>query len=252
MNAVEFPYAGLILPDAEGMDKNIYLDAAETALTRHDPNQEGGVRRIKGKNSVLGMNYAVRVRIEEDSDYGPKVMLEIVMRKGVKVSEEKAARILSDAVLLALEESPADIIEWFSPDVLLDSVDFIRLRSYVSPQRLTQATNTDDLELSCSFRSALEESREEVAQGGVAARIETLKNRMRDMEPAEVRMGIASWAMTAVLAMVSLPVAVAVSIIGLVRGIDFRLTTQALSVTALFVALENANGLTSVLGKILH
>ena len=134
MNEHTVPYAGMIVPDTDFLDVAPYLDAAEIALLKHDPS-DTGVRRLNRKASVLGRSYAVKLEAEENGELGPKMILRIVTRDGVELSEEKAARILSDAVLHALEDSPCDVIEWFSPDVLLDSADFIRLRSYVSPQR---------------------------------------------------------------------------------------------------------------------
>ena len=48
---------------------------------------------------------------------------------------------------------------------------------------------------------------------------------------------LATWAMSGVVACIALPVALSLFIINLLRGEDFRLNTQALSVTGLLVAL---------------
>ena len=86
---------------------------------------------------------------------------------------------------------------------------------------------------------------------GIAQRIAALKTRVAALEPVDLRMGAASFAMTGLIAMVSLPVAAAVSVVHLMRGPDFRLTTQALSVTALFVGVESSVGLNTLM-NIIH
>ena len=52
---------------------------------------------------------------------------------------------------------------------------------------------------------------------------------------------LATWAISGVIAFIALPVAVSLFIINLLRGEDFRLNTQALSITGLMVVLQ-ANG----------
>ena len=240
MNAQTPPYAGLILPTAAPADLASYLDAAERAVLRHDPSS-AGTRRLEHKSCVLGLDYGLNVSYREDGDYGPVVTLKIVTRKGFEICEDTATQILSDAVLFALDTSPADIIEWCAPGVILDSADFIRLRSIASPHFEADTWDAEELELTQSFRDALEAS-DESEDGG---KIGLIKERVQQMEPADLRMSAASAAMTAIIAVASMPIASAIAVINLGRGFDFRRTTQALSITALFVGLHQGFGVDS-------
>lgn len=251
MNSYPSPYAGLILPDANLADLLPYMEAAETALLKHDPS-DNGASRLMRKTTVVGRDYAVRIRYQEISDYGPRVLLQVVTRKGVELCEEKASRILSDSVLHALTSSPSDIIEWCAPDVLLDSDDFIRLRSYVSPMRFGDFASSEEMEVAASFRCGLDEAEAVEDDARRKDRIGDLKERVQDMEPADFRMTAASAAMTALIAVVSLPIAAAVAIINLGKGFDLRLTTQALSVTALFVGLHQGFGVENLVTMVLN
>lgn len=242
MNAQTPPYAGLILPTAAPADLASYLDAAERAVLRHDPSSAGS-RRLEHKSCVLGLDYGLNVSYREDGDYGPMVTLKIVTRKGFEICEDTATQILSDAVLFALDTSTADIIEWCAPGVILDSADFIRLRSIASPQYEADSWDAEELELTHSFRDALEEPDEAVE----ASTLDRLKARVQQVEPADLRMSAASAAMTVIIAVASMPIAAAIAVINLGRGFDFRRTTQALSITALFLGLNQGFGVNNEL-----
>lgn len=250
MQLSQAPYAGLILPEAGAFDPELYLQAAESALLAHDPG-ETGIRRLTRKATVLGRDYGIRISHDEDSDYGPKVTLTIVTRAGVTPCEDKAARLLSDAVLVALNTSPADIVEWCAPDVLLDSEDFLRLRNYVSPQRIADKAGTDEMQMACAFRAALDTAQPDTEAETLPERLAHLRERVTDMEPAELRLGAASIAMTGLIAVVSLPVAAALAVVSFARGLNFRRTTQALSVTALFVGLQQVLGFETLVALML-
>lgn len=56
---------------------------------------------------------------------------------------------------------------------------------------------------------------------------------------------LATWGMTGTLAFMSLPVAASLAAVNLVRGEDFRLNTQALSLTGLLVVLQSSGALAS-------
>lgn len=134
MSIAERPYAGMILPDSQEMDPTPYLDAARHVLMRLDR----GFLPRDTDSMVTGRELGIRVTPEEESDFGPRMLLEVVTCMGgtpEEAQDEEAAQLLSDTVLRALDHSQADILEWYSPDVLLDIDDFVRLRSYVSPRR---------------------------------------------------------------------------------------------------------------------
>ncbi|SDC91717.1 hypothetical protein [Ruegeria marina] len=58
---------------------------------------------------------------------------------------------------------------------------------------------------------------------------------------------LASWGMTGCLAFVSAPIAVSLAAVNLIRGEDFRLNTQVLSLTAALVFMQSSGMLTSVI-----
>ncbi len=261
MDTQEKPYAGLILPDEEGLDLKPYFDAARRVLRRLDPIERLGTRSSCSKRIVRGERYGIRFTPETDSDYGPRMNLEVIARGGKIADEEFAARLLSDLVLETLDHCDADVIEWYAPEVLIDRDDFIRLRRYVSPRRSAEFGDVDELSRSGQFNEALcAMDRTDVDDAAAPPDPErqpnrlvaALRSRFSGASAGEMRMSAASWAITGTLALVAFPVAVALSIVGLVRGMDFRLSTQALSVTMLFVALDNSDNLTRVVSSVIH
>ncbi len=269
MSGNAIPYAGLILPDTTGLDPAPFLNVAQQVLQRLDP-VDGDLPRVMQKQAaVMGGRFCLHVVPEEGSDFGPRVLLEVTMHDGTAPTDETTAKILSDTVLESLDFSEADIIEWYAPDTLLDRDDFVRLRSYVSPRRAEAsdvngfcdelfAHHEDDAAaeeqaLSMDLRNALT-----AADGGdgtgqsVTQRITSIPERVKAQEPEEFRLSLAGWLMTGVLALVSFPVAAAVFIIGIMRGMNLRLATQALSVTMLFVVLANTDSVSRMVYQILH
>lgn len=277
MYATEYPYAGLILPDASDLDPRPYLNAARRVLARLDPHPNGGTRLHPTENMVHGNVFGMRIDPQEDSDYGPRMVIEVVTSQGQPTEDEAAAQILSDTVLQALKVSPADIIEWYSPDVLLDVEDFVRLRSYVSPKRapiqpMAQVVQEvaplpepaplpqhesetlvlgDPMMERDVLNSLYHYDQEDVAEEPVEAPVYAVANEV-ESEAEKSRLSAASWLMAAMVAIVSLPVGVAMAIIGIYRGMEFRLVSQVLAVTVLFTVLYNTDRLNLVMRQFLH
>lgn len=134
----EYPYAGLILPDVQDLAPAPYLDSAARVLARLDPSSDHKAPTQCDGSCVTGRHLGISVISEEQSDYGPRVVLEVITTDGTPPDETEAARLLSDTVREALDHSSADILEWYSPEVLIDRDDFIRLRKFVSPRRIGQ------------------------------------------------------------------------------------------------------------------
>lgn len=278
MNATEYPYAGLILPDARDLDPRPYLQAARRVLARLDPHPKGGSRVSETADMVRGGVFGLRVTPQEYSDYGPRMMLEVVTKDGTPTEDEAAAQILSDTVLFALKISSADIIEWYSPDVLLDAEDFIRLRSYVSPKRAritpgaeTQktvrlgATDLVDRPAPLMLEDAIDTPTpakrdtlsalydmpsEELDTELVAADAVSAPTQAESRQ--ESRITAAGWLLSGVTAIIFLPVGIAMFLVGIYRGMDFRLVTQVMVVTGLFVLLYNTDRMHSVLRQFLY
>ncbi len=261
MSLVEYPYAGLILPDSQDLDPGPYLDTAAKVLARLDAIPGAVPHRSAHGSKVLGRRYGVVVVPEEDSDYGPKMVIEVITVNGEMPDEEKGARILSDVALACLDHSSADILEWYSPDVLLDRDDFIRLRSYVSPRRM--------IEVDEETEDALFEN-ENITQGvrdnlygaptpvpleerpTVTDRLARYRITMAPQSPERRRLSAAGYLIAGALGVIYFPIAVFIYVISLARGIDFRLVSQAVAITALFAALYNADRLGRVIGALVN
>ena len=259
MITVEYPYAGFILPDASDLDPGPYLEAAATALSRHDSSSAPRIR--PRRSQVLGQDFGMNVIPEEESDYGPRVVMEVFAADGGMPDDEIAARILSDAVLLALETSEADILEWYSPDVLIDRDDFIRLRSYVSPRRAQPEDSEDSAEEETEHETlprALRAMLEPIVAGpdddrpAATDRLARYAVRLEQKEPEEQRMKSAGWLLTGAVGVFAAPIAVVLFLVSLYRGMDIRLVSQAAAVTALFVVLYNTDRLQMVFYQLTH
>ncbi|CUH80055.1 hypothetical protein [Tropicibacter naphthalenivorans] len=268
MTCTEYPYAGLILPDTQDLDPDPYLDTAARVVAQLDPRQGRAPQR--GSNAVMGRSLGIQVISEEDSDYGPRVLIEVITRAGglpTEDQDEAAAQLLSAVVLAALEHSSADILEWYSPDVLLDREDFIRLRSYVSPRRAepvvrsvdevlndvqpAQDYSADD-HLADDIRGALYPAGEEDERPAVTDRLAQYRIQTAEVEPEQSRMSAAGWLLTGALAIINLPLAVFVGIMNGGRGVDLRLVSQALAVTGLFTVLYHTDRLHQVARLLIH
>ncbi len=266
------PYAGLVLPDVSDLEVIPYLETASRCLAELEPWSDRAPRISERKSAVFGDKYAIKIRVEEDSIYGPRVVMTAIARNPERDTEEVLAKLLSDTVLASLAHSSCDIIEWDSPDVLIGRDDFIRLRSYVSPLRdnvLQAGAAFEQQEVVLNDVEAAEYEHEQFMREGIGMPIELdapkpkvadapalavskVRERLAENSPEEIRMGAASWAMTGVVALFNLPVAAALAVFGAARGMDFRLATQSLSVTMLFVALYNSNDVGRLFQTILY
>ena len=131
----DYPYAGLILPDASDMSPQPYLDSAAEILTGMDPRPDAAAPVARQGGRVMGRHLGIAVIPEDQSDYGPRMVLEVVTMDGTPPEDAAAARLLSATVRLALTHSSADILEWFAPDVLMDCDDFLRMQTLVTPHK---------------------------------------------------------------------------------------------------------------------
>jgi hypothetical protein len=125
--------AALNLPRTHGTKIRSVLAAAARVLAARDARDDGAPVRLPHRNAVHGARLAVHVRLDGDSDAGPRLLIEVVDRRGGDV--EAAAAILSHVVLDVLRGCPADVIEWGASGALIQRDDFITLASYTSPRR---------------------------------------------------------------------------------------------------------------------
>jgi hypothetical protein len=146
----DYPYAGLILPDARDLSPVPYLNSAAEVLADLDPRRDKHSTTLHKDGRVWGATLGIIVISEDQSVYGPRVTLEVVTIDGSPPDDQEAAQLLSATVRRALEHSSADILEWYAPDVLIDRDDFLRLRGLVSPRDIaTLSADADSAQGIC-------------------------------------------------------------------------------------------------------
>lgn len=161
---------------------------------------------------------------------------------------QRPAGILADLIHEAVMQAPIDYVAWLSKEVLLTPEEFLsacHAPAPVSPSATRAARNLADEMLSRPVDDPLTDRLMEQLPGrGFGDARQGFQTPDGDIPEAEVLpsqpLRLASWAMTGTVATLSLPVAAAVAVISLGKGEDFRLNTQALSVTGLFAALNAA------------
>ena len=163
-----------------------------------------------------------------------------------------------------VEAHRPDTVEWLDPDMQIETQAFLRAFENVSPRRVRG--RQEILPRSGERFGPIDEmeskihGRAETLTGSDPRRIEEGPVTLSDEEklawalrtephpdeydfdsdvPSDVQR-LATWAVTGVLATVSAPVALSVAAVNLARGEDFRLNTQALSLTAGLVGLQSS------------
>jgi hypothetical protein len=220
-------YAALVLPDTARPDPRPVIEAAVRALALHDPRADGAPVRNPRKHSVHGETLGLRVTPQHTAGQAPRLLIELFDRDGAIVAEtadapenRTAVAVLAEVVSAGLRNSEAQAVEWAAPGALIPRAEFMALHGYVSPRRGTPGTTP--------------EARRDAPRGRLGA---WFAAQALPRAPGQARYRAAGWALTALLATVSLPVALVVSVVGLVRGMDFRLSAQVLVVTLLVMAL---------------
>lgn len=165
----------------------------------------------------------------------------------------------------------AEVIEWLEPDVTLTIDQFLSAFANVAPRRV--AGRQQVIDRGGERFAPVDESVPDLAQRydrivhktGATAQTglvelsdqEALALAFRsgghpndlapeDLGPNDLQR-LTSWGMTGCLAFVSAPVAVSMAAVNLIRGEDFRLNTQVLSLTSALVVLQSNGAMADVL-----
>ncbi len=233
------PYAGLVLPDATDMRVSPYFASAKAVLAEIDGQEP---RFIPECDLLIGATFGVQIELDEYSDYGPKIVLEVLSSTDEDPEIEAASVLLSSLVERCLEHSPADIIEWQSHDVLIATDDFLRLRG-LAPRQVSlsdednaQFTATEQIRTALYDGVAIEDS----APPSVQTWFEDRKEAIVATPSETVRMSAASWIMTATIGLFSLPIALPLVVSGLFGNTNLRLAAHLMALTGVFVVLGYA------------
>lgn len=233
-----FPIAALILPDNDGLDPAPYLNDAGELLSEYE---RLPVRLLNDR--IIGEDMIITVSTREDGDFGPQVELAILTHDGLPADHEDARTMLAELILRSAQHSSFDLIAWQSGETLSEREAFV---SHCAALGVTGQHRTELNELRDVLTAPQEP--EEPADPQSSG---PLLTRRPDTPPQASRINAAGWLMTATLAIVNLPVATALTIVGLGRGMDFRLVAQVLSVTMLFVVLSNATSLDKIVDAVM-
>lgn len=244
------PYAALRLADGAGFDLDRALKDAAGALGDLDCASGKPVRRARKRAAVVADRFAVAIRPPCAQDQAPRVVIRIIAREGVDPDCDAATAILARAVQLVLGHTDAAHIEWCSPTTRLSPDGFRAFLDRRSDDAFAPDGLDEEQRLTASIRAAREQTDIIIAKQAerrasrqivstVEAAVVTVRDRIVEQEPQERRLSLAAWLMTGMIGMVHLPIAVMLSIIGLVRGLNYRSVTRVLAGVALFAACQS-------------
>ncbi|MCE8516965.1 hypothetical protein KBY31_09580 [Ruegeria pomeroyi] len=195
------------------------------------------------------------------------------------VSEQTDDRDVTELMLVVMlyrmvDLYTSELIEWLDPDVRLTIDQFLGAFSNVSPRRVRgrqqilfhqgeRFAPIDDTapDLASRYDRIMGQYAHQGETGLVALtdqealalafRSDPRPDELDGLSPEEraqtdIRR-LASWGMTGCLAFVSAPVAASLAAVNLIRGEDFRLNTQVLSLTAALVFMQSSGAMSSVL-----
>ncbi|MCV2889545.1 hypothetical protein [Ruegeria aquimaris] len=206
----------------------------------------------------------------------PRNRLVIAITPVSECSEDRDVTELMLVVMLyrMVDLYASELIEWLDPNVKLTVEQFLGAFSNISPRRVRGrqqiiynqgdrfasidetapglATRYDTImgQTAHQGETGLIELTEQEALA-LAFRSDPRPDELDGLTPEERAQNdirrLASWGMTGCLAFVSAPIAVSLAAVNLIRGEDFRLNTQVLSLTAAMVFMQSSGAMTSVL-----
>lgn len=178
--------------------------------------------------------------------------------------------ILARILLQMVQRYNADYVEWLNRHAVLTADEFMNACSHVKPKRVRSVRPKTPLAAAADAAERFPSVDE--THGRLAARVRHLmpgakasaeedmlanvfrsepnKDDLAGIEDVEEipsnTLRLATWAMTGTVAFLSLPVAATLGLISLAKGEDFRLNTQALSLTGLAVVLTSTGAIADV------
>lgn len=259
MSVTSRAYAALILPDTMDLDTGLYKPCVYDAIAANDIADDGTPLVSDARGIIAGDTFCIQMIAQEDSDYGPRLMfVAFAHALAGKDAQERMHRLLADIVRRALPMCDADFVEWLDTDCLMERDEFLEAGSYVSQRRAItsqecrnkqtlqamhdmQEQDGAEITLARTFRDAPIEPEPLTPMEKLRERAHQTRLKLSEQteEGANARLGMASWALAGVTATLCLPVAAFLGVMGVLRGMDFRLAAQAMTVTGVFVALEN-------------
>ncbi|MFD1341781.1 hypothetical protein ACFQ4E_05045 [Litorisediminicola beolgyonensis] len=239
-------------------------------MNRHDGYEGSGVKVSRKHAAVAGDTLLLKIKVDISPADGARVTFLLAARPGLDAPDmRRAAVILSDMVLQALQLVEARHVEWLSPRSILSPEEFESSRNYVSQRRGSKREMTglppmedsiDEIERNLQKMFASDEPaapaapetdiKEPAALAASAVDpdqerptkplVYEIRDRLEPEDPRQFRQIAASWALTAAITAISLPVALLLAVVHVMRGNDFRLSAHCLALSAFGAALHAA------------
>ncbi|WP_353471914.1 hypothetical protein PVT71_11450 [Salipiger sp. H15] len=228
------PYAALYLPDAATPDLVELLKTAGKTLLAHDNHSGRPLLVSRRRHALMGDRMGLCLTHFDGRRGTPRIVLRVLSREGGLASGPRAIALLLEAVRRLSPLCAATEIEWLSPRT--------RLAPETLPDQLTRPPRKRLAPIDAEAEALLAAG----IRDAMAATLSLPERRVPQTlpvvqpDPAQKRLAQAGWAMTALAAMISFPVALVLALVGLRRGMDFRLATQVLTLTVLGASLRNA------------
>jgi len=235
------------------------------------------------QSRIVASHYMVKLNLADapDAIFELKMNGKSLQRLEISlcpVSDDQDDKDISELMLVVMLYRMVDLfatrsIEWLAPETKLTVEQFLDAFTNISPRRVRGIPETleaddapfnpvDETEqnLADRYDRLARQSEHDDAFGLIdLTDEETLALAYRftagpeviDITPAEedaqsdIRR-LATWGMTGMVAYLSAPVAVSMAAVNLVKGEDFRLNTNVLSLTGLLVMLQSSGALASV------
>ena len=238
-------YAGLFLEKPDTFDIDYAISAALSALERHDNASGSPLRRSTRRPAVMADTLGISVQAPEEA--GAPALVKIITRGGPLPDDDRIPLILAETVLSLLDTTKVAEIEWFSPSSRIAPRDFISLHGHLSPRRQPvmpvdcDTGETSESGANTQSRGAAAQPRDRSRRAGVPAlarAVQRLRGKTAEQSPSERRLRLAAWVITGLMAVMSVPLAASLAIIGVLRGMDFRLATLVLTFCVILTGLQ--------------
>ncbi|MCA0940538.1 hypothetical protein CLG85_024200 [Yangia mangrovi] len=233
------PYAALYLPDTANPDLVQLLKTAGKTLLAHDNSSGRPLLVSRRRLALMGDRMGLCLTHFDGTRGTPRIVLRVLSREGGLASGPKAIALLLEAVRRLSPLCAATEIEWLSPRTRLAPETLPDQLTRPPRKRLAPIDPAAEKLLVEGIRDAMAATLTDPAEPTIP-RAPGLPMVVPVSDPAQTRLSLAAWAMTGLLAMLNLPIALVLAAIALKRGMDFRLATQFLTFTVLGVFLDNS------------
>lgn len=217
-------YAALVMPTGTQLLIGPFQGFVRNALRAYDGFSGKAPLMLPGRGMIAGDAFCVHIQCDPNAPHGPRVVFTVSAHDPHRADDTAAmVDVLNDIVLRALDDSDAVLVEWLSPAQFVTPESFVKLANAGQTHILPKAAEVPE--------PCVEEQPDDTA--------------------ATLRLRLASCAMALTIGALSLPMAAFVMTIGVMRGLNLRLTTHALVLTAVGAMLHQTGVYTGSFPQVL-